>query len=204
MVVHSLIVEFSSRRIKLLFRIAHGHGRSEPTLQFLTNVGDSNRKRSSIDLPQKLTGWADYARASAMLQPATYPDHLPPLRKTIHLQKLSDFLGSSDSSQFYRAPITTFFHNGRNGTGVSMRANALTGNECTGLNDGSKNSVAVTYLADAWNWGAEIFCGCEVRFVRPCSGGDGYDIFFSLHGSGREAFPDDFEEQLFWVKAVRM
>jgi hypothetical protein len=82
-----------------------------------------------------------------------------------------------------------------------MQENSGTGHECTGLNDGSKNSVATTYLADAWNWGAEIFCGCEVQFVEKGSE-EGYIIHFSWHGDGRSIFADHFKQQLFWVKAV--
>lgn len=83
-----------------------------------------------------------------------------------------------------------------------MYANTGSGHETTGLNDGSKNSVATTYLADAWNWGAEIFCGCEVRYVEKDVDGNGYIIHFAWHGSGRSVFSENFKEQLFWVKAV--
>lgn len=141
---------------------------------------------------------ADYARAETMLQPSTYPDDLSP-NKLKHLQEELRWLGKRNN--FYRVPLTIFFHNGCNNAGVPMQANRQSGHECTGLNDGSKNSVATTYLADAWNWGAEIFCGCEVRFVENMDGG-GYTIHFAWHGSGRSVFADHFKEQLFWVKAV--
>ncbi|OQE08838.1 hypothetical protein PENVUL_c008G01117 [Penicillium vulpinum] len=138
-----------------------------------------------------------YARAETMLQPVTYPDNST-LNKLEHLQGESRWLGEKE--KFYRVPLTIFFHNGRNSAGVPMQANRHSGHECTGLNDGSKNSVATTYLADAWNWGAEIFCGCEVQFVEKTDGG-GYTIHFAWHGSGRSVFEDHFKEQLFWVKA---
>ena len=38
-----------------------------------------------------------------------------------------------------------------------MQASALTGMDSTGVNDGSKSSTLVTYLSDAWNWGAEMY-----------------------------------------------
>lgn len=133
-----------------------------------------------------------------MLQPFIYPDSSNP-NKLEHLQEEARWLGQKD--KFYRVPLTIFFHNGRNSAGVPMQANKRSGHECTGLNDGSKNSVATTYLADAWNWGAEIFCGCEVQFVEKADGG-GYTIHFAWHGSGRSVFGDHFKEQLFWVKAV--
>ena len=137
-----------------------------------------------------------------MLQPSIYSEKLPQLRKLQHLQEQSRQLNKDQN--FYRAALTTFFRNGRNNVGVAMQANAGSGHECTGLNDGSKNSVATTYLADAWNWGAEIFCGCEVRFVEQSPGGRGYTIYFAWHGSGRAEFKDDFKRQLFWVKAVSL
>ena len=118
-----------------------------------------------------------------------------------HLREESKWLNTEGG--FHQASLTTFFHNGRNNVGVSMQANSGSGQECTGLNDGSKNSVATTYLADAWNWGAEMFCGCEVRFIEQDPGGKGYIIYFSWHGSGREEFGEEFKNQLFWVKAVR-
>ncbi|KAJ5666351.1 Glucose-methanol-choline oxidoreductase C-terminal, partial [Penicillium maclennaniae] len=135
-----------------------------------------------------------------MLQPSTYPEGHPSLSKLKHLQEDSKRLGTGEN--FYRAPLTTFFHSGHNNVGVPMQANTGSGHETTGLNDGSKNSVATTYLADAWNWGAEIFCGCEVRFVKKNPDEDGYIVHFAWHGSGRSVFKNFFKEQLFWVKAT--
>jgi len=83
-----------------------------------------------------------------------------------------------------------------------MQANTGSGDECLGLNDGSKNTVATTYLTDAWFWGTEIFCGCQVQFVEQNPNGNGYIIYFALHGSGRETFKEEYKQQLFWVKAV--
>ncbi|KAJ5334174.1 uncharacterized protein N7506_007957 [Penicillium brevicompactum] len=139
-----------------------------------------------------------YTRAETMLQPSIYPEEFQTLSKLEHLEKQSKCLGQAGN--FRRAPLTTFFHRGRNNAGVQMEANRRTGHECTGLNDGSKNSVATTYLVDSWNWGAEIFCGCEVRFVEKTNEG-GYIIHFAWHGSGRAIFGDHFKEQLFWVKS---
>lgn len=135
-----------------------------------------------------------------MLQPSTYPEEYPSLSKLEHLQKDSKRLGTGDN--FYKAPLTTFFRDGLNNVGVPMQENKGTGNESTGLNDGSKNSVATTYLADSWNWGAEIFCGCEVKFVEKDPEDNGYIVHFAWHGSGRSRFTNNFKEQLFWVKAV--
>jgi hypothetical protein len=135
-----------------------------------------------------------------MLQPSPYPKNYPKLKKLEHLRHESKLLGKSKN--FYRTPLTIYFHDGQNNAGVPMQANRGSGHESTGLNDGSKNSVAVTYLADAWNWGAEIFCGCEVQYVEKSADGVGYTIHFAWHGPGRSSFKDDFKEQLFWIKAV--
>lgn len=135
-----------------------------------------------------------------MLQPTPYPESYPTLRKLEHLQRDSELLGQRKN--FYRTPLTISFQEGRNYVGVAMQANRGSGHESTGLNDGSKNSVAVTYLADAWNWGAEIFCGCEVKYVERRDDGVGYTIHFAWHAPGRSTFKGDFEEQLLWVKAV--
>lgn len=134
-----------------------------------------------------------------MLQPSVYPEDHPPLIKFEQFRKQSEYLGENN---FYRAPLTTFFHNGRNHVGVGMKANRGSGDECTGLNDGSKNSVVTTYLTDAWNWGAEIFCMCEVSFVEKAAEGNGYHVYFAWHGSGRSSFREDAKHHLFWVKAV--
>lgn len=124
-----------------------------------------------------------------------------------HLEECAQLLSQDDNSRgkvkstFSRTPLTTTFQAGRNSTGVAMQPNQGSGHESTGLNDGSKNSVPVTYLADAWNWGAEIFCGCEVRYVER-GVGRGYTVYFSWRGKGRDCFKEDMEAQLFWVTAV--
>lgn len=77
-----------------------------------------------------------------------------------------------------------------------MYPNTGSGNECTGVNDGSKNSVLVTYLADAWNWGAEIFCNIKVQYVRKSSHGKGYIVFYEVLDSRSRT------KRLSWVRAV--
>jgi hypothetical protein len=135
-----------------------------------------------------------------MLQPSPYPEDYPPLKKLQVLEKQAKALGQEQN--FYRVPQTTFFHNGLNNAGVEMKASTGSGQDCTGVNDGSKHSVLMNYLPDAWNWGAEIFCECEVRYIRKDRNGNGYIIFFAWHVRGRDAFQDDFYNQLMWVRAV--
>jgi hypothetical protein len=96
----------------------------------------------------------DYERAKGMLQPEKYPEDFPVLPKLELLKKQARLLGLEQN--FYRVPQTTRFENGPNNVGVQMQASALTGMDCTGVNDGSKSSTLVNYLSDAWNWGAEM------------------------------------------------
>ena len=135
-----------------------------------------------------------------MLQPSPYPEDHPRLLKLEAIQTQAEWLGKAVS--FYRTPLTTFFRRERNHVGVMMQENRGSGNEGTGLDDGSKNTVATTYLTDAWNWGAEIFCGCEVRFIEQAPNQEGYVVYFAWHGRGRSAFGEEVKTQLFWVKAV--
>ena len=107
-----------------------------------------------------------------MLEPSSYPKDFPHLPKLDLLEKQQEVLGLG---KFYRPPQTTYFQDRVNAAGVEVKASSLTGMDSTGLNDGSKGTTLVTYLSDAWNWGAEIFCGCEVRYVLPASNG-GYNV----------------------------
>ncbi|KAL4811603.1 hypothetical protein BDW67DRAFT_179441 [Aspergillus spinulosporus] len=136
-----------------------------------------------------------YARAVAMLQPSTFPASLPTPTKMEHLEETA----KEENWRFSRVPLTTFFQPGRNSSGVFMFANQGSGHESTGLNDGSKNSVSVTYLVDAWAWGAEIFCDCEIRYVERYE--DSYLVHFAWHQKGRRIFAEDGMAQLFWVRA---
>jgi hypothetical protein len=135
-----------------------------------------------------------------MLTPTAYPETSPPLKKLEALEKQAKVMGHEHN--FYRVPQTTFFHAGRNNAGVDMKASTGSGQDCTGVNDGSKNTVLVTYLADAWNWGAEIFCQCEVRYVQKAEDGNGYIVCYAWHGAGRGDFEEEHLEKLMWVRAV--
>lgn len=102
-----------------------------------------------------------------------------------------------------KVPQTTRFRNGPNSTGVEMSPSALTGQDATGVNDGSKNSTLVTYLADAWNWGAEMFCECEVRYIKKAEDREGYLIYFAWHGRNRGQFKSNLHGDLMWVHAKK-
>ncbi|KAK2756567.1 hypothetical protein FQN54_005460 [Arachnomyces sp. PD_36] len=142
-----------------------------------------------------------YDRARDMLQPETYPEDFPRLPKLELLKKQAGVLG--EKHLFYRAPQTTRFKKGPNRVGVEMNASTLSGMDSTGINDGSKSSTLVNYLADAWNWGTEMFCGCEVRYIKKHPTKEGYLVFFAWHGSGRAKFKDNFHSDLMWVHAKK-
>lgn len=90
-----------------------------------------------------------------MLQPEQYPEDFPDLPKLDMLKRQAERLGLAD--HFYRVPQTTRFTNGPNNVGVNMSKSTLTGQDATGVNDGSKSSTLVNYVADAWNWGTEMY-----------------------------------------------
>lgn len=117
------------------------------------------------------------------------------------LQKQAEALGYGD--RFMKVRQTTRFRDGPNGVGVEMSASELTGQDVTGVNDGSKNSTLVTYIADAWNWGAEMFCECEVRYIQKLPENKGYLVFYAWHGRNRGAFKANLHGDLMWVHAKK-
>lgn len=142
-----------------------------------------------------------YERAADVLEPVPYPDDWPNLPKLTMLERQAKHLGLEE--KFRRPRQTTRFKNGPNSTGVEMYPSALTGMDSTGVNDGSKSSTLVNYLSDAWNWGAEMFCECEVRYVKKHPEEEGYLVFFAWHGSKRGAFTTSMYEDLMWVHAKK-
>ncbi|TAQ91395.1 hypothetical protein B7494_g351 [Chlorociboria aeruginascens] len=142
-----------------------------------------------------------YKRVAQVLQPQKYPEDWPELPKLTMLEKQARALGLHE--KFYRVPQTTRFMGGPNSTGVEMYPSTLTGMDSTGVNDGSKSSTLVNYLSDAWNWGAEMFCECEVRYIKKHPKEEGYLVFFAWHGSKRGAFKNNIYEDLMWVHAKK-
>ncbi|KAK4212109.1 hypothetical protein QBC37DRAFT_202053 [Rhypophila decipiens] len=142
-----------------------------------------------------------YEKVEKVLEPEAYPDDWPALPKMKLLKKQADLLGLGERWQKVRQ--TTRFKNGPNSCGVEMKASELTGQDATGVNDGSKTTTLVTYLADAWNWGAEMFCECEVRHIEKAKNGDGYLVFFAWHGRNRGHFKANLHGDLMWVRAKK-
>jgi hypothetical protein len=145
--------------------------------------------------------FTDYDKVEEVLEPEVYPDDWPKLPKLELLKKQADALGLGD--KFKKVRQTTRFKNGPNSCGVEMSPSALTGQDTTGVNDGSKNSTLVTYVADAWNWGSEMFCECEVRYVEKAKDREGYIIYFAWHGRNRGHFKANLHGDLMWVRAKK-
>ncbi|CAG8815326.1 32668_t:CDS:2, partial [Gigaspora margarita] len=94
-----------------------------------------------------------YEHAKEMLEPMPYPDDYPELPKLKTLEEQAKRLGPEFHNNFSRPPITVTFEDRINNAGVRQRKSTLTGNDSTGVNDGSKNSTLMNYLPDAWNHG---------------------------------------------------
>jgi hypothetical protein len=149
-----------------------------------------------------LITFSDYEKAAQVLEPQEYPADWPPLPKLNVLSKQAEALGMRD--KFRRVRQTTRFHNGLNAVGVEMQPSQLTGQDATGINDGSKTTTLVTYIADAWNWGMETFCECEVRYItRAPKGREGYIVYFAWHGRNRGIFKVNLHGDLMWVHAKK-
>jgi hypothetical protein len=90
-----------------------------------------------------------------MLQPETYPEDLPRIRKQQVLQQQADVVGLGKRCTAVQQTVA--FREKINAIGVHLNASKLTGQDSVGLNDGSKNTVLTTYLTDAFNYGAEMY-----------------------------------------------
>ncbi|KAI1330208.1 hypothetical protein F5Y16DRAFT_408698 [Xylariaceae sp. FL0255] len=142
-----------------------------------------------------------YKLAEEVLEPEEYPKDWPKLPKLELLEKQAEYLNMTE--KFSRVKQTTRFRNGPNSCGVEMSASACTGQDMTGLNDGSKNTTLVTYLSDAWNWGAEMFCEAEVRYITEAPDQRGYIVYFAWHGRNRGHFKANMHDDLMWVRAKK-
>ncbi|RUS30580.1 hypothetical protein BC938DRAFT_479217 [Jimgerdemannia flammicorona] len=134
-----------------------------------------------------------YGRAEEMLQPNPYPEDFPTPPKLAVLEEQAKLLGDAYHKNFYRPPIAVTFEDRVNNAGVMQYKSTLTGNDSTGVNDGSKNSTLMNYIPDAWNHGCEIFCEIEVKRVKYDEKNKKWIIFYEWLGAGRPAFKDDAE-----------
>lgn len=137
-----------------------------------------------------------------MLEPQPYPVEKPSLRKHDVLRDQAKQVGFE--GLWSVVPQTTAWREQVNAAGVRLRGSTLSGQDCTGLNDASKNTVLTTYVADAWSFGAEIFCGCDVRYVRRHPQ-EGYLVYFDDLTSRSAWWPFSRRAtKLHWVHARKL
>ena len=122
-----------------------------------------------------------FARAMEVLRPVPYPGPEP-----LDKLKALGVSGNALRKDVVRPPINVTFEKQVNYAGVEQPACTLCGDCCSGCNVGSKNTVQVTYLADAFHHGAEIFTEMRVSHVRQERGR--WRVFFEPLGHEREKF----------------
>jgi len=128
-----------------------------------------------------------YILAEEMLQPAPYPEDFPALKKLKALEKSAAALDAA----FYRPPIAVTFRQRMNSAGVQQAPCVLCGDCVTGCNHGAKNTVAMNYLPDARNHGAEIFTRVRVRRLEKRNGR--WAVFYEiLEAAGHRVSPELF------------
>ncbi len=131
-----------------------------------------------------------FERATAMLQPASYPtarasgEATPRLAKLEALEAAAKSMGLSAS--FSRPPLTIAFEAGKSAAGVDQPACALCGDCLTGCNTGAKTTLLTTYLPDAVAHGAQVFTELDVQFVEKVEGG--FNVHFDPVALRRELF----------------
>ncbi len=125
-----------------------------------------------------------YARAREMLKPTPYPETAPPLAKLEAHRRSAEYLGQP----FVRVPINVTFEDGVNHVGVEQKACTGCGDCVTGCNYAAKNTVAMNYLADAWNRGAQIFTGASVEWLERA--GNRWRVHYRPTVDKREGFAD--------------
>lgn len=114
-----------------------------------------------------------YVRARAMLQPLpTPPDP--------HLIKLDMMAASAKAfgTEMNRPPLHIAFEQKVNAANVLQNACTNCGDCCAGCNVGAKTTVALSYLADAAQHGAEIFTELTVRRIARANNGK-WQVYFT-------------------------
>jgi cholesterol oxidase len=108
-----------------------------------------------------------YARAARWLRPMRDP--LAAGRTKY--QALARSAAGLGNGHLAPAPVTVSFADTVNPAGVAQPACTGCGDCCGGCNAGAKNTVALTYLADAARHGAEVFTQAKVRRVAKSADG---------------------------------
>lgn len=106
-----------------------------------------------------------YAQARRMLAPTPYPNDAPPKLRALRTG------AAAIGARFETPPLTITFAEGPNHVGVRQNACRECGDCVAGCNFRAKNSVDVTYLADARRHGAQIATEVAVRRVSRAADG---------------------------------
>jgi cholesterol oxidase len=107
-----------------------------------------------------------YLRAGRWLRPAHHGGAAA-LDRFKALAAAAEALGAAPVNP----PVAVSFAETVNPAGIVQPACTLCGDCCAGCNVGAKNTVALTYLAEAARHGAAIFTGLSVRHVGRGDGG---------------------------------
>ncbi|WP_289355438.1 GMC oxidoreductase [Paenibacillus sp. S-12] len=124
-----------------------------------------------------------YERAKEMLKPSPYPDDYPALLKSKALEKSAKHMGYP----FFKPDIAVTFQewkDGINHVGVEQRSCVCCGDCVSGCNYAAKNTLAMNYLPDAYNFGAEIFTQIDVSHIEKKNGH--YLVHYNLLQEGSD------------------
>jgi cholesterol oxidase len=125
-----------------------------------------------------------YARALGWLRPARDP--LAAERTKVKALTRS---GAALGKEPVAAPVVVSFEDTVNAAGLAQPGCRHCGDCCGGCNVGAKNTVALTYLPDAVQHGAEVFTLCRVSHVTKAADGRWQVHFERLEESGPAAGP---------------
>ena len=107
-----------------------------------------------------------FARATHMLRP-TSDGKASSYQKYQALEKGAKATGG----KMVASPVVISFNDQTNPAGIHQSACTQCGDCCSGCNVGAKNTVDLTYLAQAHKSGAHIFTQTKVTFIEKCEGG---------------------------------
>ena len=112
----------------------------------------------------------DRAYTEQMLRPRPYPDDYPVMKRINQLREIGTRLEVVDiedmNESFFRTPMCVNFEDApSNHVGMPQPACNGCGNCLSGCNTGAKNNVAMNYLPDAVQRGAEIFTQVEIETI---------------------------------------
>jgi cholesterol oxidase len=120
-----------------------------------------------------------YARAAGWVRPARDP--LAAGRSKVKALARS---GAALGKEPVAAPVVVSFEDTVNAAGIAQPACRHCGDCCGGCNVGAKNTVALTYLPDAVQHGAEVFTLARVRHLEKTADGRWQVHFEPLEANG--------------------